>query len=378
MAKNETKETYKDTKTAQNNAGAEYNALQADNKGETDQNEGRSDESRDTFRSLNEGLISNPTEAVPGISSDRFKPASEGYTKLASDGGYDPARRSSIMENVGGFKELGRTGGLDDNATSRMRGLGVADEFAVNGGYSDSDRANIRSKALSPISSYASTTNDELARRRSVQGGFGPGFDSASRAIRRDTSRAIADTSLNTELDIKDRVNSGRQWGSSQVAGNEGNLQTLRTGNMFRGLQGANDAEMGLQEGINRGTVTGLGGMRATAGDMTDVDRTNAGIAEGNINRNISQRNLGIGGMRDIYGADDANYNRSQDRSSGLVGEENQTNLGYLQPRTNLATQPGIGGNIMRGIGTAAGVGASLFNPSSNILRPKYPTYAGT
>ena len=183
------------------------------------------------------------------------------YEELAQTGGYGDVRRASIEGQVKGLQEFGRTGGLDDESIGRFRGSGVFDEFARTGGYSDTDQANIRARALSPIGSYATGTQDELDRRRSVQGGYAPGFDASSRALQRDASRNVADTSLNAELGIKERVNQGRMGGARALSQAEGALQGLRTGNMFAGMTGAGGMEMNMQNAINSGMLGGAGGL---------------------------------------------------------------------------------------------------------------------
>ena len=217
------------------------------------------------------------------------------YETLARTGGYDAARRASIGENVEGLKGFSRAGGLDDKAINRFRGSGVFDEFSKTGGYSDSDKANIRSRALSPIGSYATGTQDELNRRRAVQGGFAPGFDSASQSLRRDAARGIADTSLNAELGIKDRVNAGRMGGARALSQAEGSLQGLRTGNMFAGMSGAGGMEMNMQNAINSGMMGGAGGLHNMSLADMEAQRTNsANLMQSNMFNASNQMQTGM------------------------------------------------------------------------------------
>ena len=201
------------------------------------------------------------------------------YETLAQTGGYDDVRRASVEGQVKGLQEFGRTGGLDDEAIGRFRGSGVFDEFARTGGYSDADQANIRARSLSPIGSYATGTQDELNRRRSVQGGFAPGFDDASNALRRGAARGITDASLNAELGIKERVNAGRMGGAQALSQAEGALQGLRTGNMYAGMTGAGGMDMNMQNAINSGMLSGAGGLH----NMSVADLEAQGINTSNL-----------------------------------------------------------------------------------------------
>ena len=64
----------------------------------------------------------------------------------------------------------------------------------------------------------------------------------------------------------------------------------------------------------------------------------------------------GLGGLSNIYGSDIGQMEAERDRQLMLLNQKHQTNLGYLNPKTQLAMQPGSGSNIMKGIGTAAGI----------------------
>lgn len=310
MPKGQAKETYKDIKGSRGLSEIEYGRARQESRDRL--NEGPTNPLRNELLSGYRNLSYSPVSAER-VSTENFKPSFEG------------------------FNEMGRTGGLNDEAIQRMRGMGGFDEYAKTGGYSDADRANIRSRALSPIGSFASSARDELARRRSVQGGYSPGFDASSRAIRRDASRGIADASLNAELGIMDRVNEGRRWGIGGLTDAEGRLQTLKTGNQLAGWQGS------------LGAATG----------MADVETGNANRAlnAGMFNSDMGLRTdlAGLGGISDIYGSDIGMREREIDRDLGLLDSQNRNRLGNLGLQTQLAIQPGAAGQILQGVGSAIG-----------------------
>jgi hypothetical protein len=377
LAKRETKETYNATKTAQQNNQQNFETARKSNDTALNEQKTSADNSRAEVSNLYRGLVDSSPFSVGGTASyanvdtNPLKGIGTKYGEFSSTGGYTPERTASIEGQVNQLKDFGKTGGLDENSMTRLRGNGVFDEQAKTGGYSDTDIKNIRARGLSPISAYATNTKNELDRRLAVQGGYGPGFDEAAKSLRRETARGITDTALNTELDIKDRVNAGKMAGATALSGAEGNLQSLRTGNMFKGIAGAGDMETQLQNSINQYRLQGLNGEQAVARAVADVESANStGAMNANMfniqnQQMIDQANQensykGITGLEGIYGSDNANVNASLDRGINLLGGQANTDLGYLGDRTQLATQPGAGGNLIRGIGAAAGVGSAL------------------
>lgn len=324
MAKRETKETYKDVKADQNTSRGIYNDAAAQNQLDINSSAAQAGASR--------GALSAGIGNIGSTSGQ--------WGDFVSSGGYSPGREASIMENVSGLKEFGRTGGLDAESIGRFRGMGGYDEFAKTGGYGAKDIANIRSRALAPIGSYASAANDELARRRNVQGGYAPGFDSASRAIRRDASRGISDASRDAELGIMDRVNEGRRWGIGGMSEAEGALQNLRTGNMFRGMTSAGDMEMQLQNSINNYKAMGMSAQDAAARAMAEIQSM-------------------------MFNSDVGQEEAARDRGMGILSGRTNADLGYYSARNPTATQPGIGGNIVNGIAAGAGIASNFWNPYS-------------
>lgn len=324
MAKRETKETYKDVKSDQAASKSAYDSAI-----------GQSDSDIAAAAGRTAGSRSDLSGGIGNIGNTAGQ-----WNNFVQTGGYSPEREASIMSNVRGLQEFGRTGGLDADSINRFRGMGGFEEFANTGGYSNRDKSNIRSRALAPVSAAATQTSDELARRKNVQGGYAPGFDSASRAISRDLTRGISDVSRDAELELMDRINAGRQWGIGGISSSEGNLQNLRTGNMFRGLTSAGDMEMQLQNSINQYKAMGMNAQDAAARAMADLQ---AGVFSSDVGQEEAARNRGI----------------------GLLDARTGANLNYYGARNPIATQPGIGGNIVSGIGAAAGIGSSLWNPAS-------------
>lgn len=419
MAKRETKQTYGDVRqdrTSAQNLYTNQSAIAGQNAGNVAPfvAENRANIYGGYLNAAGGSAGSIPGIGSPGqVSTGRLGDVYGKFGEIADSGGYSPETRASILENVGGLKEIGGTGGytqeniarsrglggfeqiqneggLSPEAQFRMRGGGGYDEFAATGGIDSNQRANIKAKAISPIGSYATGTRDELSRRLAVQGGYGPGFDAANRALQRDTSRAIADTSLNAELGIQDRVNQGRMFGIGGMAGSEGNLQNLRTGNILgatqgiagaeqsmvanrtgnklRGLESASNIESDLSGRIAQLRLQGMSGQQASAMAMAEIEgqNINRGIDVNKFNVGVQGQNFGnqmagLGGLSNLYGTDMAQMQAERDRQLGLINQGQQANLGYLGQQSQLGMQPGAGSNIMKGIGTAAGIAGMIY-----------------
>lgn len=427
MGKKETKQTYADTRADKAESERRYeDARDVSSARITDMQPGMGAIRNDVesgYRNLAPaGTLSAPKVNTQNVSFGGVGWDNIGPSRTISSGNLDDvlsqyknlgpafntAQQAAIGGDVSKLREFGNTGGLDAEATNRMRGLGVYDEFAKTGGYSDTDVANIKAQALSPISSIYGGLRNEMSRRRAVTGGYSPGFDASTRALSRDASRQITDTSLNANVGIRDRINAGRLQGTAGLVGAEQNLQGLKTGNQLAGLNSASQIEMGLQDRINQYKLAGLSGQQATAQALADVERANIANenainianAQGgfeasranamgglqadslnataanqaaafnasnemnagqfNINNAQAMQMAGIGGLQNLYNTDVGQYQNELDRQNSLLGGQTQSNLSYLNNQGQLAIQPGIGGNIINTVGAVAGAVAPI------------------
>jgi hypothetical protein len=449
MGKKEQKQQLADIKAQQADTKTQYAALTGAIQSRQSDLDLTSGESREAAKNAYSGFLNAEPKKATHIGSqttsfspisytdqhltaDKVDPADKviaghsslpGYKEISETGGYNDAQRASIGGDVSNLREIGRTGGLDDAAMARMRGGGVYDEFAKTGGYSDADIGNIRSKALSPIGAANTAMQDELQRRRAVQGGYAPGFDASSRALRRDTARSAADTSLNTELGIREAVNKGRQWGAGGLSTSETALQGLRTGNMLQGSQAAANTEMALQNAINANKLGGLSGMQANdladlnantfnAGQANQIGMFNSGqklaadTSSANLNMqgwqfansynqqgqqfadsynqqdrmfaeqmnqradqfadtyNQQNQMFGATGMGALASQDNANQQANINRGLDILSQGTNAQLGYGGLQNQLVTQPSgwgqAAGALAGGLGSYLGSGGSL------------------
>src|SRR5678815_603429 len=295
MAKKETKETYQESKDLSTSAGQQYDTAIAGSGARADSTaSGISDQRAALTGNYNEmmkpPMAFTPTHYSAQSASTRriddaaLKAMQPALHDFATTGAIDPTREASINDTAAKLKN---NGGLSDENIQRIRGNGGYDEFAKTGGYTPEAIANIKAQAISPIGSYATGTRDELARRAAVQGGYAPGFDAASRQLRRDTARNIADTSLNANVGIQEKVNEGRKWGIGGVSGAETQIGTLKE----RGLESSGALEVQFQDLVSKYKGMGLSLEEANAQAQADIDAQNVSN-ETNVNMfNAGQAN---------------------------------------------------------------------------------------
>jgi hypothetical protein len=225
------------------------------------------------------------------------------YDEFARTGGWDPSRIADVDSDIAGFRDIGRYGARDQASADRLRGGGVYDEFSKTGGYSDTDRANIRDRATSQVPAFYGALKDELSRQNTSSGGYNVGLGSQMSKLARESGRAGVDAAKGAELDIMDRVNSGRQWGTEGMSSTEKQI----VNNQLAGLGGASTTELGLQDSINRGRMFGIEGgtsldnagvqnRLAAASGLTSLRSSTPG--EVNMNQNNILQALGLRGSQ--------------------------------------------------------------------------------
>jgi hypothetical protein len=266
-----------------------------------------------------------------GVDTGMFNKFQGNLMDIAGNGGWDPARIASMDENIRGYKDIARTGGVDAEGMARMRGNGVFDEFAKTGGLSDADRGNIRSRATSTIPAFYRQMQEEANRGAAVQGGYGPGRSALAGRSAREQAAAGADAARDAELGIMSQVNEGRQWGSSNLADSEAGLQTLMSSNRLAGLGGAASAESNM---LN--SIAGNRTAAASAGGNNEIGM------QGTIQKGKMFGTQGLEGMAEsaaargaassAASAADARWRADFDRDSRMMGLEGMQSLYGMRP----------------------------------------------
>lgn len=194
-------------------------------------------------------------------SDSLYDATNSGYQGIAANGGYSDASLAGINGDISGLRALGVNGGLDDNAMSRMRGGGLYDEAIKNGLYTDSMKNDLRARATSGVPSMFDAFKNNAATQNAAQGGYSPGYTYQNAKMARDTVREASGAAREAEIGINDSVIKNRFAGAAGMSNAENALQTLRTGNMFKGLEGAGNMSMSLNDSIAHNKLGALGGM---------------------------------------------------------------------------------------------------------------------
>lgn len=229
--------------------------------------------------------------------SDLYNRILQGYQGILDDGDGGFGQ----YENM--FNDFARTGGGISEVTpeniNRMRGLGVFDEFAKTGGYSDEDIRNIRGQASGANSARFEGLQNRMSQLNKISGG-NAGYGASESRLARDASREGNRAVLDAEVGIKDRVNTGRQWGSGMVNKGEVDVRnamlgadSLRSANKIAGMQGG----LGARGMRNARQENALGGMRGLRTDVPGEEFALYNLILGNM----GQRGQQAGNNLDRY-----------------------------------------------------------------------------
>lgn len=148
------------------------------------------------------------------------------------------------------------------NIMSRFQG------FADTGGFSEGDKANIRSRAVSPIRSIYSSARQGLDRQRALQGGYSPGYATALGRFSREQGQLSSDAATNAEAAIAEMTQRGKlagMGGMASIYGATPGLSNMFGQQMLQGMgqqlqagQLQNQLSLGLMDNQNRiGTIPG-------------------------------------------------------------------------------------------------------------------------
>lgn len=133
--------------------------------------------------------------------------------------------------------------------------MGQYQDFAKTGGFSPSDISNIRARATSPTRGIYEQMQQGLQRQRALQGGYSPGFATASARLARQGSQQISDINRSTEADIAQMRQQGRLAGlggatslygtTPAMASTFGNQVLQSTGQLGQGV--GNEMQLPMQ-----------------------------------------------------------------------------------------------------------------------------------
>lgn len=116
--------------------------------------------------------------------------------------------------------------------------------FAQTGGFSPTDLANIRSRAVSPVRAVYANAQQNVNRQRALQGGYSPGFGVLQSRMAREQGQGISDAGISAEGNIAEMVQQGKLAGLQGMASTEGTT----SGGGSSGGGGGDGTEAGTME----------------------------------------------------------------------------------------------------------------------------------
>lgn len=290
-----------------------------------------------------------------GFMPEGLRPGADGFFDLSAlekGGGFggggaafDPTGDYASARK--GYQQFADTGGRENFGNSEAAFKGFLD----NGGIGEGEAAVLRSRAADSASSLYNNLKAQNIRRRSVQGGYSPGFDAAQKEATREGGRSAAEALRLQEGDIVGRRQQGRQFGAS-------------------GLYGVDSSVQG-------GKLSGLGGLSNIGESATRNAQFNAGLGDAAAARKLGfQRDL-LGMYQDSGKASAGGLLNLYNSAPGDVGQLLQYGLGGLNSQYGLANQNlGTRGQIQdrswmdfipAGLGLAGSIFGSMgggYNPS--------------
>jgi hypothetical protein len=339
---------------------------------------------------------------------------------LGKTGGIDPESMNRFRGN-GGFDEMQKTGGMTDENMRNIRAGGAYEDFSKTGGLDTADKAMIRDRINSSIPATYDAMQRSVAQGNRVVGNAGgPGAAALQQRLGRDSAREIADVNSNAEMQLLDRIMSGKkwgaegmtsselaltdrmnqnkQWGTAGMSDAEDRLQGLRTGNILQGSQAAYGNEFGLYNQRNQNKVTGAEGWQEneryntglkiseSARGLSGIEglnsaaasRSAAGAASSaqagrdalNDEWNIldfqnNNRQFGTQGMESMYNTSQNAYPQYADRILNTRSTDYANTSGNVQQMNDL--NPSRMSQIQSGVGTAAQLAGAVGGVMSGV-----------
>jgi hypothetical protein len=289
---------------------------------------------------------------------------------LATSGGVDMgALHSTIPQyqaqqtgnEVQNWQSMEKNGGLDDADKNNYLGGGVYKNFADTGGFSGADKNRYMQQATATVPAMYSQMANEMARRRSVQGGYSPGFTNSMGLLARQKSQDMASTTMNAQNSLLDQVNKNKLAGASGLQSGQGAFSSLQTGNRLASTAGANNA---IMSAINAQTAAEQRaqelrqqGMIAGTGLETSQANTSAQNQRAVMDTQNNNMTGGLKNMQDLYGT---NVQQGEtfggQNLSSITGQAGANNAYAGTLEKNAEATPGFMDELSSGLGMAGGV----------------------
>lgn len=252
----------------------------------------------------------------------------------------------SIMDQYKSYasgpqKDIGMVGAerVNYNRSAEMdKAMKGYSGFADNGGFSGDDLTNMRSRALSPVSSVYNNMQNEMSRQKNIQGGYSPNFNAASAKMRSGTSQQMSDVLQQVNGEIARMTQQGKLSGLQGLGGlanaDTGFDQNAQMANQSAGLQaGLANQRAGMYDPRLQAINAQAGMFGQTPGFSNFAAQNILGNQSQMLQGNQNQQ--GVGGMA-LQGQQMANDTKSNfETAMGRVGQVGQMAGQFAAPFMN-------------------------------------------
>lgn len=195
-------------------------------------------------------------------------------------GGIDPSRLASVDEDIGGYKKI-----------------------AADGGWSPQDIANSKLQASRVPTSIFAGLKRQNDQSRAITGGYAPGAGVGDARNARESARAAADATLNSDINIAESQRSGKLAGLAGASGAEMGLINAISGNQRAGASGMLSGESLAQNADQQGLQS-----------LMQLFGSSPGELESLLGDSLQGRQLDYGTQGNVIQRGDAQDNARRDR----------------------------------------------------------------
>lgn len=177
-----------------------------------------------------------------------------------------------------------RSGGLDSS-------FDTLNKNSRTGGYSEDDINNIRARGVSPIRAVYANAMQNLARQKSLQGGYSPNYGALQAKMAREQSSMLSDKTTDVNANIAEMVAKGKTGATNTLA-----QLSSRENDTINALNASNAA------GVDKTNTD-------NTAEAARIDQFNQSMAMqlAQLGNNANMGNQGqqlatLGGMQSLYG----------------------------------------------------------------------------
>jgi hypothetical protein len=315
-----------------------------------------------------------PSGGGAGGAPEDYSESQTGFRKLIKTGGVD---LTDVNDTIKKLKDYAATGGMTaEDKANIMRPHYLEQE--KTGGYTPEQLANIKKESNAVIPSMYKNIQDEMNRRMAASG-YGPGYGAAQQSVARQGAIGAGEQALKTNVGLAESVRQGKMSAADALQKGQLGISDITGRNTLGAYGSAGQFGLGGQELMQKGLIAGSGGLSdittqqgrlaaQRAETAAASGRASAALAESqrqfDLGLGEKQRQFGLGGLSDLYKSD---IGMSEDEARRLqtgMGMDAQTQEALLSQQRATAAMPGrnqqMFGNIMQGVGTAAGAMTGL------------------